>query len=91
MAPCTSTDDSHVCTFLTGGSTPPLPSLPNTFQTIVEANFINTQVSMDVKEYFDDTTNRGAYVLKTGGSELFMVYSYDTNELFQGSTGRVLN
>ncbi|XP_064605994.1 uncharacterized protein LOC135470876 [Liolophura sinensis] len=66
-----------------GGTGPSLPSLPNTFQTIVEANFINTQVSMDVKEYFDATANRGAYVLKTGGSEIFMVYSYDTNELFQ--------
>lgn len=61
----------------------------NTFQTQIEANFVGKydNYSIDIEEYFDDEGNQGALRMVEDGTQLFAIYSYDTNEFFSGTSG----
>ncbi|XP_064606245.1 uncharacterized protein LOC135471113 [Liolophura sinensis] len=67
---------------------PSLPTLLDTFQTQIEANFVGKydNYSIDIEEYFDDEGNQGALRMVEDGTQLYAIYSYETNEFFSGTS-----
>ncbi|XP_046329397.2 uncharacterized protein LOC124113180 isoform X1 [Haliotis rufescens] len=60
---------------------PKKPDLPRQWSVRIEANFLDSNYSMDMQEYYDDVGNRGAVIQWVEGVQTKLIFLYDTNEL----------
>ena len=61
----------------------PLPSLPTTaFKSVVRAEFVNNNVTVEATEYVDESVNAATVVVTQNGQTSRVIMSYQTNEVF---------
>jgi hypothetical protein len=60
----------------------PVPTLPSQFSTVVEANLLNSNEEVIVREYFDEIKNRGRLELTTPRYDGYALFDYDLQEIF---------
>lgn len=61
---------------------PPLPTLPLQYQTVIEANLVNQNISMTAYEYFDYPGDRAALSMTRNGQLNMLLFDYKNDELF---------
>ena len=65
--------------FLVSGPAPPLPQLPDAFQTKLEINIIDKQTSFYTSEYYDRPNNRAVmYIIQN--NKPYRIYMDYTND-----------
>ncbi|XP_013399378.1 uncharacterized protein LOC106165633 [Lingula anatina] len=76
-------------TTATNINAPPLPELPTSFYTQVEANIVNNAGSytMMAEEFYDGVKNRGTLRLKRAGGVRQFNYDYVTKQLYVSRIG----
>lgn len=86
MIPCDSNQGS------TDG--PPLPELPDQFETRIEANIVQKNYSMELTEYYDYTNNMGATIFHRRDKEYRSIMTFQNLErklIFRNNTCLVMN
>nr|XP_022319141.1 uncharacterized protein LOC111121934 [Crassostrea virginica] len=63
-------------------SEPPLPVVPNTFSTKLEAIIADRNQTVSGEEYFDENNNRAALFMLRGDQISKLIFDYNTEELF---------
>ena len=79
--PFISYDMFHTFVFLLG-TDPPLPKLPDQYQTIIEVNIVDKNFSLTAFEYFDYVTDKAALTMERNGVKSLLLFDYNTDELF---------
>ncbi|KAL4236845.1 hypothetical protein ACF0H5_005231 [Mactra antiquata] len=69
----------HFSTSTTG---PPLPDLPDQYQTIIEANIVDKNMTVTGYEYFDSIGNRATLQMRQNGTLFTNIYDYANTQLF---------
>ena len=57
---------------------PPIPNLPRQFSAVIEANYLQSNMSALAREYFDEIGNRGRFEL----NGILGIFDYNLNEVF---------
>ena len=60
---------------------PPVPALPPTFQTMVEANLVDEGRTITAEEYYDDPNNRAVVKLIQNDHQDFILLDYTANQI----------
>ncbi len=60
----------------------PFPTLPEQFSTVVEANLGQFNLTIVVKEYYDDIDNRGKMIFSFNDTDEMAIFDYDDQEIF---------
>ena len=63
---------------------PPIPNLPRQFSAVIEANYLQSNQSVLVREYFDEIGNRGRFEINSDsdGNTILGIFDYNLNEVF---------
>lgn len=63
---------------------PPIPNLPRQFSAVIEANYLQSNQSVLVREYFDEIGNRGRFEINSDsdGNAILGIFDYNLNEVF---------
>lgn len=68
---------------------PPFPTLPDTFQSRVEATIVDKKMTVSAEEYFDNRNNRATLIMTAAGNTPdTLVYDYANDQLFYIHGGR---
>ncbi|KAJ8306626.1 hypothetical protein KUTeg_017171 [Tegillarca granosa] len=65
-----------------GPNDPPIPTLPNTFQTRIEGNIHDKRYTMTAEEYFSDDLNKATLKLTSAGMTTTLIFDYPNDQLF---------
>ena len=64
--------------YYTTSPNPPIPNLPRQFSAVIEANYLQSNMSALAREYFDEIGNRGRFEL----NGILGIFDYNLNEVF---------
>ncbi|XP_064645649.1 uncharacterized protein LOC135498987 [Lineus longissimus] len=77
--------DTSICSPVPQGnptSGPPLPTVPDRYETHVECNFVQQKRTIVSAEYYDGPGNRGTIMMSEPGQvELNAIYNYQTGQI----------
>ena len=66
----------------TGPPSMPLPDFPTQFSVVIEANLGQENLTLNVKEYFDEVGNRGRFEITMDVGNTVGIFDYDDGEIF---------
>jgi len=61
---------------------PPLPDLPDQYQTVIEANIVDRGKTVTGYEYFDRPGNQATLQMRMDDQLFSLIYDYNHNQLF---------
>ncbi|WAR22902.1 hypothetical protein MAR_036571, partial [Mya arenaria] len=61
---------------------PPLPDLPDQYQTVIEANIVDRGKTVTGYEYYDGPGNRATLQMRQNDALFSLIYDYQNNQLF---------
>ena len=63
------------------GQAPPIPKLPSTFETKVEANIIDKGFTISAEEFYDDPNNRVVVRTIQNNTRDYLLLDYYNNQI----------